>query len=92
MNDQRKQTAQTPQQEDDAKVKHPRHEGGEPVAAKHPHEPRSVGVQGHEDLERGLEDTDRRGGDAYQERTQNDAQANRNTRAKSHGGSSAKDH
>ncbi len=70
--------------EDDAPVKHPRHEGGEPVAAKHPHEPRSVGVQGHEDLQRGLEDTDRRGGDAYQERTQNDAQVNRNTREKDH--------
>jgi hypothetical protein len=73
-----------PEHEDDAPVKHPRHEGGEPVAAKHPHEPRSVGVQGHEDLERGLEDTDRWGGDAYQERTQNDAQANENTREKHH--------
>jgi hypothetical protein len=88
MKTQRKSTevhpAQTQQvdHEDDAPVKHPRHEGGEPVAAKHPHEPRSVGVQGHEDLERGLEDTDRWGGDAYQERTQNDAQVNRNTREK----------
>ncbi|MBN3853558.1 MULTISPECIES: hypothetical protein [unclassified Paraburkholderia] len=89
MNDQRKRTEPPPAQnhelDEDAKVKHPRHEGGEPVATKHPHEPRSVGVQGHEDLERGLEDTDRWGGDAYQERTQNDAQANKNTRnAKRH--------
>jgi hypothetical protein len=76
--------AARPEHEDDAPVKHPRHEGGEPVATKHPHEPRSVGVQGHEDLKRGLEDTDRWGGDAYQERTQNDAQANENTREKHH--------
>lgn len=85
MKDQRKATdghVQRPEHEDDAPVKHPRHEGGEPVATKHPHEPRSVGVQGYEDLERGLEDTDRRGGDAWQERTQNDAQVNRNTREK----------
>ncbi|WP_321882962.1 hypothetical protein [Paraburkholderia bannensis] len=83
MKDPRKTTdgqPQRPEHEDDAPVKHPRHEGGEPVATKPSHEPRSVGVQGHQDLERGLEDTDRRGGDAYQERTQNDAQVNRNTK------------
>jgi hypothetical protein len=33
-------------------------------------EPREVGEQAHEDLERGLQDTDRRGGAEYQERTQ----------------------
>ncbi|MBB2999216.1 MAG: hypothetical protein V4793_41440 [Paraburkholderia tropica] len=71
----------TPESQEEAQsVKHPRHEGGEPVGSRHPHEPRSVGVQGHRDLERGLEDTDRRGGDAYQSRTQNDAQANRNAK------------
>ena len=97
MKTQRKSTevhpAQTPQEdhEDDAPVKHPRHEGGEPVAAKHPHEPRSVGVQGHEDLERGLEDTDRWGGDAYQERTQNDANANSNAHSQ-RSGETAKRH
>ncbi|WP_321782845.1 hypothetical protein [Paraburkholderia sp. J94] len=72
--------SQEPSQEEAQSVKHPRHEGGEPVATRHPHEPRSVGVQGHRDLERGLEDTDRWGGDAYQSRTQNDAQANRNAK------------
>ena len=33
-------------------------------------EPREVGEQAHDDLERGLQDTDRRGGAEYQERTQ----------------------
>lgn len=59
--------------------KHPRHEGDEPIAQRDEHEPRSVGKQGHRDLERGLEDTDLRGGGDYQERTQNDHHANRNS-------------
>lgn len=59
--------------------KHPRHEGDEPIAQRDPHEPRSVGKQGHEDLQRGVEDTDLRGGDDYQRRTQNDHHANRNS-------------
>lgn len=62
----------------EAHVKRPGHEGSEPLGRRDPHDPRSVGRQGHRDLERGLEDTDRRGGDDYQRRTQNDAHANRN--------------
>jgi hypothetical protein len=66
---------------DHANVRHPRHEGGEPVARRDPTAPRSVGEQAHHDLEQGLEDTDRRGGDDYQRRTQNDNHANRNAQA-----------
>jgi hypothetical protein len=65
---------------DSTHVKQPQHESSEPVTRRHPHEPRSVGRQGHRDLENGMEDTDRWGGDAYQERTKNDAQVNRNSR------------
>ncbi|PLZ02640.1 hypothetical protein CY652_08855 [Burkholderia sp. WAC0059] len=61
--------------------KRPRHEGDEPVARRPEQEPRSVGRQAHHDLERGLEDTDRRGGDDYQKRTQNDAHADRNAKS-----------
>jgi hypothetical protein len=43
---------------------------------------REVGEQAHEDLERGLQDTDRRGGGEYQERTQSDAHVNRNSKRK----------
>jgi hypothetical protein len=66
--------------DDGQNVKQPQHESSEPLARRHPHEPRSVGRQGHRDLESGMEDTDRWGGDAYQERTKNDAHVNRNSR------------
>ena len=68
--------------------KRPRHEGDEPIAQRDEQEPRSVGKQGHRDTERGLEDTDIRGGSDYQQRTQNDSHANRNSqrRDKPHGG------
>ena len=52
------------------------HEADQSTDSQQEDEPRGVGKQAHRDLERGLEDTDRRGGDDYQERTQNDAQAN----------------
>ena len=55
------------------------HEADQSTDSQQEHEPRGVGKQAHRDLERGLEDTDRRGGDDYQERTQNDAQANENS-------------
>ena len=55
------------------------HESDQSTDSQQEHEPRGVGKQAHRDLERGLEDTDRRGGDEYQERTQNDAQANENS-------------
>ena len=67
--------------DDDGKnVKHPQHESSEPLARRHPQEPRSVGRQGHSDVEGGQEDTDRWGADAHQERTKNDAQVNRSSR------------
>ncbi|HEY3597438.1 MAG TPA: hypothetical protein VGL08_08005 [Paraburkholderia sp.] len=58
------------------------HETDQSVESQHEDDPRGVGKQAHRDLERGLEDTDRRGGDDYQERTQNDAHANRNSQKK----------
>ena len=54
------------------------HEADESPASQEDREPRKVGEQAHEDLERGLEDTDRRGGADYQERTQTDEHANTN--------------
>jgi hypothetical protein len=54
------------------------HETDESPASQDDREPRKVGEQAHEDLERGLEDTDRRGGADYQERTQADEHANTN--------------
>lgn len=54
------------------------HETDQSPESQHEDDPRGVGKQAHRDLERGLEDTDRRGGDAYQERTQNDAHTNAN--------------
>ncbi|QGZ64930.1 hypothetical protein [Paraburkholderia acidisoli] len=50
-------------------TKRPQHEGSEPVGRNESHDTRSVGRQAQRDLERGLQDTDRRGGDDYQRRT-----------------------
>jgi len=58
------------------------HESDESAESQHEHEPREVGRQAHSDLEHGLEDTDRRGGDDYQERTQDDAHVNENSAQK----------
>lgn len=52
------------------------HEADQSPESQGESEPRRVGEQAHEDLERGLEDTDRRGGADYQERTQPDEPAN----------------
>jgi len=85
-------TDRQPQQPDppasERSGKRPRHEGDEPIAQRDKSEPRSVGKQGHRDLERGLQDTDLRGGGEYQERTQNDDHANSNSegQGKSSGG------
>jgi hypothetical protein len=49
------------------------HETDQSPASQQEDEPRKVGEQAHEDLERGLQDTDRRGGAEYQERTQTGA-------------------
>jgi len=46
------------------------HETDQSPASQQEDEPREVGEQAHDDLERGLQDTDRRGGAEYQERTQ----------------------
>jgi hypothetical protein len=81
MTDQPRQPPQQkPTREDhEQSGKPPRHEGDEPIAQRDEQEPRSVGKQGHRDLERGLKDTDLRGGGEYQENTQNDGHANRNS-------------
>jgi hypothetical protein len=55
------------------------HEADQNVESQHEHDPREVGKQAHEDLERGLVDTDRRGGDDYQRNTQHDEHANVNS-------------
>src|ERR1700730_9437472 len=52
------------------------HETDQSAESQHEEGTRAVGRQAHQDLSRGLTDTDRRGGDAYQKRTQNDANAN----------------
>jgi hypothetical protein len=61
--------------EDDAPLPLP-HETDQLAESQHEDGTRAVGRQAHQDLSRGLTDTDRRGGDAYQQRTQNDANAN----------------
>ncbi|QYD70630.1 hypothetical protein KZJ38_10270 [Paraburkholderia edwinii] len=58
------------------------HETDQSPESQHEDDARGIGKQAHRDVEQGLEDTDRRGGDDYQERTQNDAHANRNSRGK----------
>jgi hypothetical protein len=52
------------------------HETDQLAESQHEEGTRAVGRQAHQDLSRGLTDTDRRGGDEYQQRTQNDANAN----------------
>ena len=52
------------------------HETDQSAESQHEDGTRAVGRQAHQDLSHGLTDTDRRGGDAYQQRTQNDANAN----------------
>ncbi|HEY4296310.1 MAG TPA: hypothetical protein VGM85_07550 [Paraburkholderia sp.] len=58
------------------------HETDQSAESQHEHEPRHVGKQAHSDLERGLKDTDRRGGDEYQQQTQNDAHTDVNSDGK----------
>ncbi|CAG4892060.1 hypothetical protein [Paraburkholderia saeva] len=58
------------------------HEADQDPGGHHDQEPHRVGKQAHHDVEHGLEDTDRRGGDAYQQRTQNESNANRNSASK----------
>ncbi|MDE1184174.1 hypothetical protein [Paraburkholderia sp.] len=58
------------------------HETDQTPGSQHEQAPRGVGKQAHEDIQKGLQDTDRRGGDDYQERTQNDTHANANSGGK----------
>jgi hypothetical protein len=55
------------------------HESDQSPESQHEEGARHVGKQAHRDLERGLQDTDRRGGDEYQQQTQNDAHADVNS-------------
>lgn len=69
---------ETHTQSDDANTtKQPQHESGEPHGRSDEHATRSVGRQAHRDVESGMQDTDRRGGDDYQKRTGNGAHVNR---------------
>ncbi|MCC8391359.1 hypothetical protein LJ656_02060 [Paraburkholderia sp. MMS20-SJTR3] len=61
------------------------HESDQNPQSQHEDDPREVGKQAHEDLEQGLEDTDRRGGGDYQQRTQNDAHTDVNSDRKQSG-------
>ncbi|MFM0336549.1 hypothetical protein [Paraburkholderia fungorum] len=66
------------------------HEADQDPESQHEDHPRRVGKQAHRDIERGLKDTDRRGGDEYQQQTQNDAQTDVNSDAKGPGSGSGK--
>ena len=61
------------------------HETDQRPESQHEDEPRHVGKQAHDDIEQGRQDTDRRGGGEYQERTQNDAHADVNSDRKQGG-------
>ncbi|RKF33617.1 hypothetical protein [Paraburkholderia fungorum] len=66
------------------------HETDQDPESQHEGAPRRVGKQAHRDIERGLKDTDRRGGDEYQQKTQNDAHADVNSDDKAAGGGRGK--
>ena len=70
------------QKRDDGAVAPLPHETDQSPASQQEDEPRAVGEQAHEDLERGLQDTDRRGGAEYQERTQTGAHAGQGSKRK----------
>lgn len=58
------------------------HESDQSSDSQHEDAPRDVGKQAHSDVERGLKDTDRRGGGEYQQTTQNDAHSDVNSNDK----------
>lgn len=66
------------------------HETDQSPESQHEDDPRRVGKQAHRDIERGLQDTDRRGGGDYQQKTQNDARADVNSEGKAGGGGRGK--
>ncbi|MBC8748139.1 type VI protein secretion system component VasF [Paraburkholderia sp. WC7.3g] len=61
------------------------HETDQHPESQHEDEPRHVGKQAHEDIEHGQQDTDRRGGDEYQQRTQNDSHTDVNSHRQQRG-------
>jgi hypothetical protein len=61
------------------------HETDQDPESQHEDEPRHIGKQAHRDLEHGLKDTDRRGGDEYQQQTQNDTHTDVNSDGKQGG-------
>ncbi|SAK95303.1 hypothetical protein AWB77_05513 [Caballeronia fortuita] len=67
------------QKHDDAADAPLPHEADQNVESQHEHAARDVGKQAHEDIERGLVDTDRRGGGDYQRETQRDEHVNENS-------------
>ncbi|MFM0384555.1 hypothetical protein [Paraburkholderia dipogonis] len=66
------------------------HETDQNPESQHEDAPRRVGKQAHRDVERGLKDTDRRGGEEYQQKTQNDAHTDINSDGKAGGGGRGK--
>jgi hypothetical protein len=66
------------QKRDDAAAAPLPHEADQSPESQHEEGTRDVGEQAHRDVERGLVDTDRRGGDEYQKNTQRDGHANVN--------------
>ncbi|SDQ53599.1 hypothetical protein SAMN05443245_1743 [Paraburkholderia fungorum] len=68
------------------------HETDQNPESQHEDEPRHVGKQAHRDVERGLKDTDRRGGDEYQQKTQNDAHTDVNSDGKQAGAAGHRKH
>ncbi|APA84921.1 hypothetical protein BJG93_05700 [Paraburkholderia sprentiae WSM5005] len=66
------------------------HETDQRPESQHEDQPRDVGKQAHEDIEHGQQDTDRRGGGEYQQRTQNDAHTDVNSDRKEGGAQSGK--
>ncbi|MFM0011058.1 hypothetical protein [Paraburkholderia sediminicola] len=62
------------------------HETDQNPESQHEDAPRRVGKQAHRDVERGLKHTDRRGGEEYQQKTQNDAHTDINSDGKAGGG------
>ncbi|MGF6410946.1 hypothetical protein [Paraburkholderia sp. MM5482-R1] len=66
------------------------HEADQHPESQHEDEPRHVGKQAHDDIEHGQQDTDRRGGGEYQQRTQNDAHADVNSDRKQGGAKGGK--
>lgn len=89
------QSSDGQKQADPHAEKHPRslqeasvplpHETDQNAESQHEDNPRGVGKQAHSDIEHGLKDTDRRGGDEYQQKTQNDAHTDVNSDSKAGG-------